>query len=380
MRGVLAPETRSGRIDYVDNLRVFLTVLVVCHHQAIAFGAPGGWYYVVTAPKDILSMAVMTMFVAINQAFFMSLFFFVSAYFTPASLHKKGAALFVRDRLMRLGIPLVVYFFLLNPSVEYLVRSFSGRTQTGYIAFMTDSAADCFGMGPMWFVFTLLVFAAVYLAVRAMGGAGGAVRQVPLPGNRAVLAFILFAGAAAFLVRLAYPTGTEFLGLQLGFFPLYVCMFAFGIFAYRWSWLDQLSKRQANQWFLVSLVAISVQPVILIFGGATESADLFSGGFRWQAYAYAAWEPFVCVGVCMKLLVIFREHFNRTNALTARLSKSAYTVYILHPFFVVAATRLAKDLPLPPLALVLIVCPLVLMVGFSCANLIRQAPLLNKVL
>ena len=381
MQEVVVPETGSGRIDYVDNLRIFLTALVVCHHQSIAFGAPGGWYYVVTAPKDIPSLVVMTLFVAVNQAFFMGLFFFVAAYFTRMSLGRKGRRAFVRDRLIRLGIPLIVYFFLLNPSVVYLVQLFSGRTRAGYFEFMADRGPDLFGSGPMWFVLSLIMFTAVYLAVGAGSRRGGAGGRVPLPGNLAVLAFILFIGVATFLVRLVYPVGTGPLNLQLGYFPLYICMFAFGILAYRSSWLDQLSRRQANRWFYVAIATILTLPAIVFLGGAFEGKqDLFKGGLAWQAYAYAAWEPFVCVGISMKLLVLFREHFNRVNALTARLSKSAYTVYILHPFFVVTATGLLKDVPLPPLALAVIACSAVLIVAFTCSNVIRQAPLLNKVL
>jgi fucose 4-O-acetylase-like acetyltransferase len=372
-------EPGSGRVDYVDNLRVVLTAMVVCHHQSIAFGAPGGWYYVVTAPKDLLSLVIMTMFVAVNQAFFMSLFFFVSAYFTPISLDKKGWRKFTRDRLMRLGIPLAAFYFVLNPSVKYLVQTFDGSGRSGYFDFMANNASDYFGWGPMWFVFALIVFTAVYMAVNAVSARTGPVRRVPLPGDSAVLAFILIIGAVAFLVRLVCPTGTDFLGLQLGFFPLYVCLFVFGIFAYRWSWLDQLTERQATRWFHVSLAAILALPVIFVIAGP-ENGQLSSGGLNWLAYAYAAWEPFVCVGISMKLLVFFRERLNRRNALTARLSKSAYTVYILHPFFVVAATGLMKDLPLPPLALALLACPLVLIVAFTCANVIRQIPLLNRVL
>ena len=128
---MIVPESSVRRIEYIDNLRVFLTALVVCHHQAIAFGAPGGWYYVVAAPKDIPSLAIMTLFVAVNQAFFMGLFFFMSAYFTRMSLARKSMPGFVRDRLMRLAIPLMVYYFILNPSVVYLAQLFYGRIQPG---------------------------------------------------------------------------------------------------------------------------------------------------------------------------------------------------------------------------------------------------------
>ncbi|MCX5769278.1 MAG: acyltransferase family protein [Candidatus Hydrogenedentes bacterium] len=380
MQEISVPKA-AGRMDYVDNLRVFLTALVVCHHQSIAFGAPGGWYYVVTAPKDMLSQVVMTLFVAVNQAFFMSLFFFVAAYFTPISLDKKGKGKFARDRLKRLGIPLVVYFFLLNPSVVYLVLLFSGKTSAGYFEFMVERAPDLFGSGPMWFVLALIMFTAVYLAVSARSRREDSARRVPLPGNYTILVFIVIIGAVTFLVRLVYPVGTGILNLQLAYFPLYICMFAFGILANRWSWLDQLDTRRANRWFYVSIGTILTLPAIVLLGGVPEGNDyIFSGGLTWQAYAYAAWEPFVCVGICMKLLVFFRERLNKANALTARLSRSAYTVYILHPFFVVTATGLIKGLTLPPLALAMIACSAALIVAFTCSNVIRQAPLLNKVL
>ncbi|MEO1258629.1 MAG: hypothetical protein AAFZ15_07520 [Bacteroidota bacterium] len=32
-------------IFYIDNLRIFLTALVVLHHLAITYGAPGDWFY-----------------------------------------------------------------------------------------------------------------------------------------------------------------------------------------------------------------------------------------------------------------------------------------------------------------------------------------------
>jgi len=49
-----------------------------------------GWYY---AEKNHPHRRIdtMTLFVATNQAFFMGFFFFISAYFTESSYHKKGA-------------------------------------------------------------------------------------------------------------------------------------------------------------------------------------------------------------------------------------------------------------------------------------------------
>ena len=68
------------RLFYIDNLRIFLISLVVLHHFAITFGAPGDWYYMESQAgfPEIIPMA---MFLSTNQAFFMGMFFFISAYF-----------------------------------------------------------------------------------------------------------------------------------------------------------------------------------------------------------------------------------------------------------------------------------------------------------
>jgi glucan biosynthesis protein C len=58
----------------------------------------------------------MTLFVAINQAFFMGFFFTLSSYFRPGSLDRRGAGRYLTDRLKRLGIPMLFYALVLNGS------------------------------------------------------------------------------------------------------------------------------------------------------------------------------------------------------------------------------------------------------------------------
>jgi fucose 4-O-acetylase-like acetyltransferase len=45
----------------------------------------------------------------------MGVLFLISGYVSPGSLDRKGPRRFVTDRLIRLGIPLLVFFFVLNP-------------------------------------------------------------------------------------------------------------------------------------------------------------------------------------------------------------------------------------------------------------------------
>jgi len=99
----------------LDALRACLTLLVVFHHCAITYGALGGWYYHEVAAGPSVESALLTLFCAINQAFFMGLFFFLAGYYTPRSIDRKGAARFLADRLLRLGLPLLVYGLLIAP-------------------------------------------------------------------------------------------------------------------------------------------------------------------------------------------------------------------------------------------------------------------------
>lgn len=122
----------SQKIIYLDHIKVLLTVLVILHHTFITYGAPGGWYYKQPTTNE-LALIPMTLFVATNQAFFMGLFFMLSAYFIKPSYDRKGTSAFIADRLKRLGIPLVFYSFLLSPCMNFLVYRFGLHKQATFL-------------------------------------------------------------------------------------------------------------------------------------------------------------------------------------------------------------------------------------------------------
>ena len=41
----MQPVAIKDKINYIDNLRVLMTVLVVVHHTIITYGGPEDWYY-----------------------------------------------------------------------------------------------------------------------------------------------------------------------------------------------------------------------------------------------------------------------------------------------------------------------------------------------
>lgn len=343
------------RFYFMDVIRVFLTIAVFFHHSAIGFGASGGWYYISKETTSGLTQALLSMIMGVEQAYFMSLFFFISAFLMPGSFDKKGAKAFVMDRVKRLLIPLLIFIFILNPLLIYWIYG--------------EHAG--FGFGPMWFVFTLLVFEFCYVAYRSLSTKRINIdcRKVNPMGT---IVFMLVAGAAAFLIRLLCPTGQTILWLQVGYFPLYIMMYALGIVARKNGWLDNISVKDTLPWFMVAII-IGIPALMVAFTISMENTDAFSGGWSWQAAFYAFWEPIMCVGICYFLLAFTKKHLNKNTPLIHTLSADSYSFYIIHPFLIVGCTMLIELLPISPLMRLLIVLTVGIPLCFLTAHAIRLA-------
>jgi glucan biosynthesis protein C len=109
-----------ARLFYLDNLRIYLTILVIFHHAALAYGGAGNWG-VKDPAVDEISPIFLVFFNAVNQTYFMSAFFLLAGYFTPRSFERKGSKQFLIDRLIRLGIPIVIYTTILVNINEYIL-------------------------------------------------------------------------------------------------------------------------------------------------------------------------------------------------------------------------------------------------------------------
>lgn len=365
------------RLLYLDNLRTFLTALVICHHAAIAAGASGRWYYALPAPPDSPSALLLTVFTGVNQAFFMSLFFAIAAYVTPASYDAKGARAFLRDRFARLGLPLLAYVFVLNPILWWLIVRLRDGGGGGLVAFVTRDYPRLLGPGPLWFVLSLLIFGSAYAAIRvAAGRAREVIGTHPFPSDGAILRFVVAIGLGAFAVRFVFPTGWDVAGLQLGYFPLYVAFFTFGIWAHGNAWLARIDRSFVARWGRRARWSMPLLLAIPLVGGVGQ----VNGGPHLAALLYALWEPWICVGMSAWLLLLFRERWTAQGPLARRMSRSAYTAYIVHPFFVVAGTALAAQMPAEPLLRFVVLCAVAVPATFAVADAIRRLPGLSRIL
>jgi len=381
----------GGRLFFVDNIRVLLTILVILHHLMITYAGTGRWYYN-EGGEDGFTRFIGGCFCSINQAYFMGLFLLISAYFVPGSYDRKGAGRFLKDRLIRLGIPLAVFSWVLHPLFVYvgLVMILDSRMSFWrFIAteYFTKYGQPVIGAGPLWFVETLLILSLVYVLWRLVFRSRPAhpVVETRFPSNGTIALFALLLGVAGFLVRLVFPRDEYLfqpLNLQLGFFAQYIALFVIGLIAYRRNWLLSLPDRTGRLWLgiagLFALLGVCMQWAMA--SGAMSGA-LSTGGWHWESMAYALWESFLCMSMCIGLIYAFRRFFNRQGKLARFLVSNAYTAYIIHALVITIVALIAKDLlPLYPLLKWAVVSLVALPLCFVLSSLIRKLPYTDRVL
>ncbi len=372
-----------NRITYVDNLRIFLISLVVLHHLSITYGAPGGWYYNEGQAGPIVSI-FLSMFVASNQSFFMGLLFFISAYFTNQSFKNKNIQSFLSKRILRLGIPLLLFFFVLSPLTNYIMIHFIYNPDISFLDYFKSQKG--FGFGPLWFVEVLLLFTFLFTLYRKI------IQSTPeqskqiesMPGNFKIILFAFGLGIVSFLVRIWLPVGwsLEPLNFQLAFFPQYIAFLFLGVMAHQNQWLDTLNFKNCLKWFGFAQIMIFIFFPILFYIGGAASGDLspFMGGWHYQSFLYSLWEQFTGISLMIGILGIFKYKLNQQGKLGGLMSKSAYAVYIIHPVVLVLIALNLKSIELPLLLKFIILAIPAVASCFVLAFLIRKLPVVNKIL
>lgn len=367
----------------LDRLKAGVTLLVVFHHTSITYGGSGGWFYRELPTNDAPASLLLTLFCAVNQAWFMGLFFLVAGYFTPGSLERKSALGFVRDRLLRLGLPLLVFGLLLGPLTIALVQGVTrGRSLADVYSGLW--ARGHFETGPLWFAQALLIFGAVALLWHRLRPA--VPRTTPFPSNRALLLAALACGAVAFTLRLWWPVGVNVWGLQLGYFASYVILFAAGCMAAQRGWLEQMAQppvpAQVRLWRRIAWFTLPVLALPMLLGKLLPAlAGNPMGGFSVPALLYAFWEPFIAWGVILTLLLrAVRPGAPASSLFWQKLARRAYAIYVIHPLPVVAVALAWREVPAPALLKFAVTGSLACVLCYLIAGALLRVPALRRVL
>ncbi|TDD08228.1 acyltransferase [Nonomuraea deserti] len=376
-----APPATSPRLFHVDNLRTALMALVVIHHSAIGYSNIPRWYY--TEPPADPTGTLLDILLLLNQAFFMGAFFLISGLFVPGSYDRKRAAPFLRERLLRLGVPLLLWLLVIRPlaTVGRYATAVDAAARQGTELPYWQYYLLSFTPGPMWFVEVLLVFSALYvlwrrLAVQDRRPSTSATVTGRAPGAVAIVGFAIGLALVTYLWRIVVPMGVSVLGLPTpAYLPQYAALFTVGLIAARRGWLEGLSRTAGRIGFATAALAAVGLVLDLVLAG-----EAILGHGTLPSLVAATCETALAVGIMLGLLVLFRERLGHQGRRRRFLSTHAFTVYVIHPAVLVALGYALRDVQAPAVAKFALLTVLGLPLCWAAAYVVRALPGARKVL
>jgi hypothetical protein len=146
----IAKARATTRNMSLDRARTFLTLVVLVHHAVIPYT-----HYGHTDPKSWIGFDAV---VLATDSFFMAMFFFLSGLFVWPGLGRKAPQIYLRDRLLRLGLPFAIAALTIIP-IAYYAISLRLQPDIGFPAFWWKTVTvGPWPSGPIWFVWVLLAF------------------------------------------------------------------------------------------------------------------------------------------------------------------------------------------------------------------------------
>ena len=388
---VQAATGKVPRLFFADHLRAALVILVVLHHVAAVYAANVPWYYYIDPQyNDLLALLVLMAFMLLNQAWFMGALYLLAGHFTPGSYDRKGAGSFLKDRLIRLGIPLVIFALLIQPLsfiglyLDPAPRIPDPLTLQSFLQLYPE----IIGMGPTWFLALLLIFSFGYAAWRVLNRnrEPSLVKEYAPPSYLGIVIFTLGLALVSYLVRIFIPIGREVLGFPtLAYLPQYLSLFILSAVAYRRNWFRTIPSSMGRAGFVIAMVA-TVTLFAFAYLGFLKAIDTgvqqipqFGYG-TWRSAIYVLWDSIFAVGMCLAAITFFRRFFDKQSRLGSFLAQQSYAVYIIHIPIVVIITYAMRGIELGGLLKFGLASIIVVPTCFIVAFIIRKIPGVSRVL
>lgn len=353
------------RMHALDAVRAGALLLGVAFHASMSF-IPGPQIWLV---RDTQSPAIGLFFIVAHM-FRMTAFFLIAGYFGRMLLQKRGTGGFIRNRLTRITLPMIVFWpFLMGAIIACFVWGASTTAAvTGTPPGPPPPAPTLatFPLTHLWFLWVLTLFYTAALAIRGLVALidrsewlrGGIIDRA----MRTITATPAAATILAIPVAIAFayqPNWYAFGGIQTpdtGFIPNTTALIGFGA-AFTVGWLLQRQREllgNLQRWwavYLVAAVALTVAVIWMLGGGLffVPTPESSTKTALAACYAVATWSwTLGLTGAALRFL--------RHERLAIRyVADASYWIYLMHLPVVMALQVWVFALPLPALAKWLVV-------------------------
>ncbi len=338
-----AKTVAPGRFIAVDHLRGFVVLLVVLHHTVLAYCVSGHTdhhdYALSSAPIiDSQRWAGFDLLALLNDSFFMPLMFLLSGLFVWDGLARKGAWLYLRGRLLRLGLPFAVAVLTIVPLAYYPSFRQAGGPPSFVAFWITTVTVGPWPSGPPWFVAVLLLFDALAAVIFILFGRPDPVQASARVATPGLCLSVLLAGSfLAYLPLLARFGPFRWVGIgplavQASRMGLYAVYFAAGALlgtAALRSGASPLRDGLARRWPAWVLCAAAAAAVLVGVALAWIAVRTALPTGAWLV-AYAVAFITFCAAACFAWSAVFLRFAGHPSAAWDALAANSYGIYLLH--------------------------------------------------
>jgi peptidoglycan/LPS O-acetylase OafA/YrhL len=371
----------TERIVPLDRARTFITLLVVLHHSVVNYSYFGN--------GDRMRWLGFDLVVLFNDSFFMACMFFISGLFVRDSLARKGSAIFLRDRVWRLGVPFLISIFVVMPIAYYasfLRYHLPGTTDFNFFHFWWHTLTiGPWPSGSAWFLWVLLALGAIAALLWA-----AAPRVIEALGQlmTAFVAFLIFSiilylpmhlifGDSSWLEpgHYPFPIQTSRILLYAGYFFTGVGVGAVSLRTGMPAENGALAKRWTV--WLAFAVAFYGAILLLVYAHHNWLADFNSPPLWWRT-AYGLAFAMFSAAMTFTVPAVFLRFARSSLWLLDAMRPSAYGIYLLHFIFLIWLQYIVYDPALPAFVKFAIVFTGTLSMSWALTVLLRKIPVIAR--
>ena len=337
----------SERRYDLDWLRVLGVFLLVPFHVALIFVLDP---YTIMYIKDVINSRLLAEATGFVHMWHMPMLFMISGAATYFALGIRSAGEYIRERFLRLLVPLIFGILTFVPFTIYIQHSNGLSLQEGYAGFFRidlkqlDGMNGAFTPAHLWFILYLFVFSLVGLPIFLWlrSEKGKMVIKGLVTAMQAPISLIVWG------IPLTLAAATNILG---GFNPLYY----FLVFFYGYVLATDARFQQAIDkltWVALAygLFAAAINVVAPILSYAEWTVQWMVLGLMYQMGRWA---------LALAVLGLGHRFLNRTNPVLRYASEAAMPFYLLHMTFSVVTGYFAIQLDVP----VMVKYPLIVLVA-----------------
>ena len=318
----------TERLHSLDFLRAFALLIGVLLHVLMLFLEP------FDGSEPRLGASIIFIWI---HTWRMPLFMLLAGFFTALSLSKRNTGNYSFNRLIRLGVPLLLLWSVIPAIDEEASRLFKAPE---LISWLFYDVPFTFRLDHLWFLYYLLIFYSILLLIKtAVPFIYSLILGFELSLSRVLLVWLPI---LILLSPLNKPTGgilgndpVIFGEINLGSMLFMASFFMIGMQAYKSS--QFLENLQRIRFWLPSLIVFSLIPIgLLAWGGVKDEPFVFSGLL--ELWIVNSLSGSAALFLVLSIMGLAMHKISSSGQILRWLVKLSYPIYVFHLMFVISVS------------------------------------------